>query len=756
MSKRLFNIILGSVSLVLVITISISVFWIVNTTGNKKLTKKSATQTKWEYADEGFVDYIDNVIEDVANDMNSDYDFDNDVSDDVPDNSEETKDEIIDDLGWLEDDEKEKIKYVSAIQKNGKMPADQSVRNINVSVSQAVYDDFYGLGGCLFPEILSDDAVGSGYNSVAWEFERQKLVNAKPRFSRVLIDIDAIVTDIEEDDDRIDFENNADYKNYMEMCYDFNNDSANSLWATLDVLKAAGTTVLFNAGWKCDERIKIWYPDVPSGWASSAPYDINAFIRANICWLLEIQRRGYIDNIDFLVFGNETTWGGDFKTNTDFLKYHTVLVSTMTKALEYAQKNEISYYSYENGQRVERKTKLKKDIKMLAVDTVPGSEKLIETQKELVDSLNKLLGDKTPVASSIHKYYSANITDDIYGTGSYSNAYDVLSELRETVGKQLITEFFASPALIDKDLQISSETGGIVPGRWETSYASYFIVAANTGSMGLSNWAYGTSYYPVIYQLNSYTAADGAGALFAAQKEPESYRVTANYRLAAMLQHTVPQGSDVLKVDWEGNDLRVAAFRLKNGGYTFVIEADKSDTDRTIKLNLDESIGKKLYKYSFIDAEGLGHNDLQGILLQPEKTLDVDKYFTDKLSGEYGVYVYSTVAPVKQIVLDKALEEVEAGSSITFNASLLNCDDSSEIEWSVNAASKLNGDSLVDKNILGEGDGKINSTALTVDGNDKRCKLTVPSTMKSGDSIAVRATLKGETETYSVVVVYVK
>ncbi len=767
MNKKL-RIILGALCAVLAVTISISVFQIINLTGNKSIKKEVNKLTKFEYADDDFVEFLDDVIDSVTDSYDDAYDYlddsdepsvdDTDDSDTpVEDSSEPEEDEeIVDDMDWLEDEEKTENKtYTSAIQKVGTTPVDDAVRNVTVDASKVAYKNFYGLGGCIFPEVLSNDAIASGFSSVAWEYERQKLINSKIRFARIPMDIDAIVTDIEEDDQRLDYQNNKDYKNYMQMIYDFGNDSVNGLWENLDALKAAGTSAIFNPGWKCNERIKVWYPDVPSDWANSAPYDINAFVRASVCWILEAQEKDLIDAIDFVAFGNEVTWGGDFKTNTDLVKYHTILVTTMAEALEYARNNKITYYSYENGSNVKREVKLNKDLKLIALDTVPGSTKLIERQQAVVESLNKALGNKAPYASSIHKYYTDGDEGTIYATGNYSTAYDVLSELRETVGRQMVTEFYASPAGVDTAFQNSDR---YVAGKWETSYTSYFIAAANTGAGGLANWSYASSYYPCVYQLNSYKLADGSGQLFSAQNGKDTYRLTANYRLAALLQHTVPQYSNVLTTKWEGEDLRVTAFKLKDGGYTFVVEAKKSESERTLKLKLNEAFGKKLYKYNFIDNKNENHNALQGALLQPVSDFNVEttaKSFSDTLNKDYGVYVYSTVAPSKEVVLDKALEEVSKGESLTINASLVNC--TGDIEWKVTAASKSSGTSLEDKNLLGEGDGKISNSNITVtQGNNKQCTLNIPSTLKSGDSVAVRATLKGEPNTYAVVVVYVK
>lgn len=83
--------------------------------------------------------------------------------------------------------------------------------------------------------------------------------------------MDAIITNTETDPNREDYENNSDYINYMTGVYDFSNDSASSFLETMDCLDDAVTEVILNTGWKCDSRIKNWYPEVANDWPIPLP-----------------------------------------------------------------------------------------------------------------------------------------------------------------------------------------------------------------------------------------------------------------------------------------------------------------------------------------------------------------------------------------------------------------------------------------------------------------------------------------------------
>ncbi len=748
------QIILGGTALILAVCIALTAVQMVARYGDMIKSKKVIKHMQLEYADEDFNDYIDDIIEDTTEIIYEDSDENFDDSED-----DEDSDEITDNFDWLDDGGKnnDKETYSSPIQLNGTAPAQKNVRNVNVSTQQTVFSDYYGLGGSLFPEILSDIPTSGWYNSVAWEFERQKAINNKPNITRLLIDMDAIITNTETNPNREDYENNSDYRNYMSGVYDFSNDSAESFWKVLDCFKDAGTEVIFNTGWKCDERIKTWYPDVSNDWANSAPYDIKAFVQANIAWLLEIQRRGY--SARYIDFGNEVQWGGDFKTHEDATVYHTILIATMSKAMDYAKNNEVTYKYIENGVTKSAKAKLSMNTELLLADGAISSDNdgYYKWLSKLKTSVKKVLGDATPSATSGHVYYRTTAER----TTDYSVVYNLLNKYRETLSDMFITEAYVSPAACDTDYYNSREHGEVIPGKWETSLTSYLIASANSGGKGINNWEYGTSFYPCVSSVKGSDYVDGAGSVFAGGNKASEYKVATNYRISSLLSNYVTAHSDVLMSKWEGEDIRVASFKLPDGNYTFVVEANKSSDLRNLKITLDNSVGK-LYRYHFndsVNADGTikdsENRSLQGIMIQADKEFEPSAVINDTIDNDYGVYVYSTKAPVKQIKLDKAVVEIDKSETLEINAELLNCGGFSNVKWEITAASKNSGTSLKNKDLMNNAERKGSITS-----NGKKCTYTPGSTAKSGDAVAIRATLLdsngNKTGTYSVAVVYIK
>lgn len=759
MKIKKLKIILASVSIILAAALTVSVIFIFDLSGDKIKNKKVTKRTRLEYVDGNLYDYIDDTINDIVKnpEIKTDDNSDNTAESSNTD-TEETDNETTDDLDWLEknDDDKDDKIYKSDIQANGTAVAGND-RTIDIATDKTVFSDFQGIGGCLFPELLSNEPVSGWYNSVAWEFERQKIVNAKPGFVRLPIDMDAIITNTEESPYRLDYTNNKDYINYTKGIYSFSNDSADSFWETVDCLNDSGTAILLNSGWKGTDRTKVWYPDVTNDFLSSAPYDINAFIRANIAWLLEAQHRGY--KIKYIDFGNEVSWGGDFKAQVGTLKYYTVLITAAVKAIEYAKNNPVTYrYIDKDGSIKEQTLILDSELELLMADSVLYT-KGVEWMTKLKDNLEITLGDKSPAATSVHAYYKGKTeeTDPYRSSAGYNAHYYTLNRTREVLGKQLfITEFFASPAACDADYNsLTKEHTQNVPGDWDTSYCGYFISSANSGVKGLANWEYGTGYYPCTAVLKNSSYADGAGSLFGVGNKETEYRVSANYRLVSLLSNYITVNSSVLMSKWTGDDIRVSSFKLADGNYTFVVEAKKTGVGRNISINLDKSIGK-LYRYCFRDTLSDAENrTLQGILVQSDKAFNSASSISDEIDGEYGVYVYSTKAPAEQIKLDKAVTTIESGNTLEINAELLNCANHSNIKWSIAAASKNAGKNLDDKNLMGD-----DSRRGSISSNGNKCIYTPGSSAQKGDSIAIRADLLdaygNTTGVYSISVIYIK
>jgi hypothetical protein len=109
---------------------------------------------------------------------------------------------------------------------------------------------------------------------------------------------------------------------------------------------------------------------------------------------------------------------------------------------------------------------------------------------------------------------------------------------------------------------------------------------------------------------------------------------------------------------------------------------------------------------------------------------NVGSKFTDTLSKDYCVYVYTTAAPKKQVKFEKTWYDCGKNTAQQLSASKLDCSASDQIVWSVLSST-------------GNNKGSISSNGL----------YTPASDAKAGDLIAVKAALKGNPKVYSVALV---
>ena len=89
---------------------------------------------------------------------------------------------------------------------------------------------------------------------------------------------------------------------------------------------------------------------------------------------------------------------------------------------------------------------------------------------------------------------------------------------------------------------------------------------------------------------------------------------------------------------------------------------------------------------------------------------------TDKIDREYSFTVYTTIKPVRQVVMDECDIRVSAGTRVPFGATVLDDESNQEISYSI-SKSLIAGAEIV--------------------GNE----VVIPETAKAGDMLALKADL---------------
>ncbi len=601
--------------------------------------------------------------------------------------------------------------YRSPIQQTGTDVGASTLRTVNVNTSKTVFTDFMSFGANLHPGILTD--VGkqeSGMNSVYFEIEKKRYISAKPQYNRFLFQISNMITNVELNPARDDWENNADYINYKNGVYDFENDYMRGVYQYLDVIKAGGGKVYINFGHTNASRIWKWYCLRDDNVSQCAPRDTDLFSKACVALLEElILNRGY-DNVIGVSFFNEPNSNNHFDAIGSKPAYYASIIKKTCTLLD--------------------KSRLKGKLQILGGEV----SNIRIDNRGFLDDINRLCGDLIDTYTA-HNYSSSvkNVSKGIPEPIIYSFNYKLGSFLKNYYKKQIFFgEFNTGNYDYKEDLtktKVDDSEGGA--WTWNTSNASYFIACANSGVSGAARWSYTGQYWPDPAGYGPTENNYHSLYLCPVSLDATQNGVLDKYYEDSLLTNYVKAGSEVLMVDWTGIDTRVAAFKLPDGNYTVVVEVNESTASREINLNFDKSIGKTFYRMSFShDVINNGNATVQPC---EKKFSNVGNSITDTVGKGYAYYVYTTCTPIKQVELNTVTATLGAGESVQFTASLVDCSASDEIVWSISAS---------------EG-GHVGTVSASG-------KYTAAADAVAGDMVAVKAALKSDPMIYSVAIIKIK
>ncbi len=630
--------------------------------------------------------------------------------------------DLFEDLGDIDEElGSDRLTAVSLIQKEG-VAVEGKNREFNIYTTNVAYPDFRGLGSNVFPCNLTHEAfetqVGWDYDSVNYEVEAKRWNTIKPHYNRMWFDIHWFATNVEENPQRKDIENNKDYQNYLNGIYDYNSDYMKSMYKYLDAWQAAGTVTALNYSWKVGKRIQQWFnfPNITKP-EISAPYDLDAYAESCVDLLQYLRDvKGYT-SIECLTFYNEPHYDGDFEAFVFEPAYWVAMVRRVCQELE------------ERG--------LRDDIEVWANEH--GS---IQGNPEDFAEYIRDNGDDIVDMWAFHSYYSS---DSSMKANNYSYWYHFWSYMRDKYGKKIyVTETYPSSHTYGNTF-----TEQHAWRSWNDSSASQMICAANVGLYGVLNWGMTGGYVP---QPVGFTPGDGPTAAWDIPSQDKRLDAVQHmFFEESLYSNYIPAHSDVLMVDWTGDDIRGSAFKLPDGGYTILVEAKgntditrdsqyavEETTERNITFNLD-GLGKNVtfYRYSYDPDEQV---------LNPHATVNRHDYkvstkngsFTDTVDKDYGFYLYTTMTPIKQIEIvgDSILHKVDAkATTYDFDAKCIDCTD--DIVWSISAATNGKRSDKMDKC------GSI----------DQNGTYTLDAAAQKGDKIAIRASLKSDPSVYDIVVI---
>lgn len=536
-----------------------------------------------------------------------------------------------------------------------------NIRRASVDFDSVVCPDFIGTGTNVIPTFFSDMGVKGGANEVFWEMEKHHIQKAKPHCARMWFQIDWI-TDNEKD--------------YYNRKYTFDSDTMQSVKRYLEVCRDNGVEVLFNFGWKVSYKIHDWFPVggiaevYPNSLRQAAPKDLKQYAIALADTLEHLILECGFDNIKHVTFYNEPRFEAnniisDFAVQGDKIAY-------WASMLRYAK------YYVDNS-------------KVSGMVDFWGAEEDYNWQ-EWTEGLNTLASE----CFSTHTVHRYNL--------SYNDICKLYTE-------DLIPYLNGKQAIL-------SEYGNCHRAcmNWDTNHVNNILAGANIGVSGAFNWI--LSDCPLVDPLNWWHRSDGnmdkSFSMWDFLPKADNLNDTAEiFYETSLWAHYVPNHSKSVKAihDYKYSDNRICAFK-SDDDYTICVE-NKGDNNKTeIKIDLGVNLNKKFYKYVYRRRTDGGEGNLA--VPHAEAIIEVTSTLCDTLSEGYEFAVYSTIPPIRQVLMSECDIRAKAGDKVELSAKVLGCE--TKPTWSISQS-------------LMEGATLVGST------------VEIPTSAKTGEMLAVKALL---------------
>jgi len=275
---------------------------------------------------------------------------------------------------------------------------------------------------------------------------------------------------------------------------------------------------------------------------------------------------------------------------------------------------------------------------------------------------------------------------------------------------------------------------------WNDSFSGYYIAVSNAGLNGLLAWSLVGGYLPdpLKWTLDTNTSA----AWRVPKNEAEISGVQRIFYEETLFSNYIPDGSSVLYTDWIGRDIKAAAYRLPDGNITLVVENNGvndnavlsrgTGKEKDITITLSDGAERTFKRISYVsDTQVI---DANATVNRPDKTIStVNGSFTDTLGAKYSVHLYTTAPIVKQIAMKNVVLHTKPGKGVIVKGEMLDCDEDDEIVYSISEFTGTDPGTVFAKNGV----------------------YVASSNARSGDMVAVRASLKSDPSVFGVSIIYI-
>ena len=530
-----------------------------------------------------------------------------------------------------------------------------ALRYAVVKTSDISDKNFIGGGANVIPTAFSDYGLREGYNEVFWEMEKHHIEKSRPHCVRMWFQIDWIV-DTEEQ--------------YLNGDWQFDTQDMYSVKKFCEVFRDSGTEIELNFGWKIGTKIQDWFAMSGIKFNDlSAPADLRNYGKACAALLEHLIIDCGFDNIKYVTFYNEpharkNPDRADFLCPGDPIAY-------WASMLKYAK-----YY-------VEH-SKVRDMVEFWACEESGWHD-------EAMQRIN-ILAPNDFTTHTIHKY---------------------LMTYRD------ICEFYDKEIVPNKDGKpvVLTEFGNSCRNHisWDKNHINNIMAGATHGVSGAFIWILqGAPLVDPLNWMHAGSNSDGGYSLWTFLPIASDLNDAGeSFYEFSLINNYIPFHAVSFYCDTDDiyEDFRINAF-YKDGEYTVCVES-KGEYETDVNIRFDKDINRKFYRHTY-----RLHKKSEGNLIIPpvDKVIEVSDRITDKIDREYSFTVYTTIKPVRQVVMDECDIRVSAGTRVPFGATVLDDESNQEISYSI-SKSLIAGAEIV--------------------GNE----VVIPETAKAGDMLALKADL---------------
>lgn len=653
-----------------------------------------------------------------------------------------------------EDIDLDEIAYTPLIQKHGEK-VDGATRNITVdnSTDGIYFTDFSGLSTNVFPtgtSLAAQNVAGDG--EAFLESNGERFNDVAYRYARAWFQIDWIVTE-EAGDDWVKYkdnpEGNPDYKNYINGIYCFsegqkNTDLLNSAINYFKMLEEAGTEVYLAFGWKVNARVHDWFGVQPNKPVISAPRDLKAYAKAAAALFKYMRKEVGLTNFNTLSFYNEPD-------RSEGLSYQ--------GSWDYSCLGDKCVYWAAMAREAQKEFDKHADLRDVLIMGADCSNDMVLTTD---DHVNPYIRNNAPDVVDCYTFHYYGYSK---GNGqTYDNFFDKSLFVYNYYEKPCyITEYYTAQYDIPKDIP-DGEAASYIWTDWNRSLGSLYIAMANTGVRGGFKW---TAVVGILPDSNwgGSESEEGNKSWMRPVSIKSINKMYHGFYQEAMLNNYVPNNANVHNISWTGDDIRASAFTSKDGkDFSLVVEANEKSPKRNLKVDLEKALNKNVYvfRYGFDQI-----CDGNAIIPQCEHIIkNVGKEFIYDVDGEYGIYVFTTIKPLKQVTLfEKGTDtvgtafELKKGESVTVEPHFIDCNGNETVKWEIKRSNGAIKSTKSHRENFMENNKYLTRGTLTQKGNDMT--YTVGDNAETGDIISIRCTIVDgdknvNNDRYAVTTIFVK